>query len=360
MAWGFNPYLIGGRTSSPALISRWWRASAQARGRRLRPRATPTSPSRSTSRRLRDRARALGQAHGRRARRARWRRWTLAHRRHRRQGLHDRQFVRGQLDVPPTLVSLRRRHAARPLAPPRPSSRVRAHRVVCIAPAEYGRRLRPNATGLLEAFDVDGEARSATVRRSPSPRPATAATAEALFKMCVGNQHRRHARRGQSPPTACSTRLTAASSWSSPTAPSCPPRLTRAASRSRHHDRGLRVRGRRRDLSTWRRCRRRGRATLEARVPLPHQGRDRRTVDAIDYQCQAASTCFSGAKLGRAARDSSPSSRATTASTTPRAPSSAPAPTPDVFVINNLTPADVAESTARALREAHPRTARSS
>ena len=92
----------------------------------------------------------------------------------------------GELNVPPTLISFAVAvgKAARATSP---EFKGAGHRVICVEPAEYGDDYRPNATGLLEAFDVieklvgDGAVLAIST-------PGYGGEAEALFKMCVGNQ----------------------------------------------------------------------------------------------------------------------------------------------------------------------------
>ena len=92
----------------------------------------------------------------------------------------------GELNVPPTLISFAVAvgKAARATSP---EFKGAGHRVICVEPAEYGDDNRPNATGLLETFDVieklvgDGAALAIST-------PGYGGEAEALFKMCVGNQ----------------------------------------------------------------------------------------------------------------------------------------------------------------------------
>ena len=92
----------------------------------------------------------------------------------------------GELNVPPTLISFAVAvgKAARATSPEFKAS---GHRVICVEPAEYGDDYRPNATGLLETFDVieklvgDGAALAIST-------PGYGGEAEALFKMCLGNQ----------------------------------------------------------------------------------------------------------------------------------------------------------------------------
>ena len=92
----------------------------------------------------------------------------------------------GELNVPPTLISFAVAvgKAARATSP---EFKGAGHRVICVEPAEYGDDYRPNATDLLETFDVieklvgDGAALAIST-------PGYGGEAEALFKMCVGNQ----------------------------------------------------------------------------------------------------------------------------------------------------------------------------
>ena len=90
-----------------------------------------------------------------------------------------------ELNVPPTLISFAVAvgKAARATSP---EFKGAGHRVICVDPAVYGGDWRPDATGLLEAFSVveglvsRGEALAVAT-------PGYGGDAEALFKMCVGN-----------------------------------------------------------------------------------------------------------------------------------------------------------------------------
>ena len=90
-----------------------------------------------------------------------------------------------ELNVPPTLISFAVAvgKAARATSP---EFKGAGHRVICVDPAVYGEDWRPDATGLLEAFSVveglvsRGEALAVAT-------PGYGGDAEALFKMCVGN-----------------------------------------------------------------------------------------------------------------------------------------------------------------------------
>ena len=90
-----------------------------------------------------------------------------------------------ELNVPPTLISFAVAvgKAARATSP---EFKGAGHRVICIDPAEYGDDWRPEVTGLLEAFElVEG-----LVERGEAlaiSTPGYGGDAEALFKMCVGN-----------------------------------------------------------------------------------------------------------------------------------------------------------------------------
>ncbi len=119
------------------------------------------------------RPRALGQAHGRRPGCAGGPD-RPGRRRHRRQGLHERQLRgRGRRARPPTLISFAVAvgKAARATSP---EFKAAGHRIVCIEAAEYGDDYRPSVEGLLESFNLV-EGLVPTARRSPSPRPAMAA-----------------------------------------------------------------------------------------------------------------------------------------------------------------------------------------
>ena len=90
-----------------------------------------------------------------------------------------------EFNVPPTLISFAVAvgKAARATSP---EFKGAGHRVVCVDPAEYGQDWRPDAKGLLEAFKLveglveRGEALAVST-------PGYGGDAEALFKMCVGN-----------------------------------------------------------------------------------------------------------------------------------------------------------------------------
>ncbi|MBM6952896.1 phosphoribosylformylglycinamidine synthase [Enorma phocaeensis] len=90
------------------------------------------------------------------------------------------------LDVPPTLVSFAVA-VGRAADAVSPEFKGAGHRVVRIAPASYGEDWRPDVKQLLAAFDVverlcdEGAALAVST-------PGYGGSAEALFKMCVGNQ----------------------------------------------------------------------------------------------------------------------------------------------------------------------------
>ena len=92
----------------------------------------------------------------------------------------------GELNVPPTLISFAVAvgKAARAVSP---EFKGAGHRVVCIEAAEYGDDYRPSVAGLLEAFDVV-EKLVADSSALAIATPGYGGDAEALFKMCVGNQ----------------------------------------------------------------------------------------------------------------------------------------------------------------------------
>ena len=92
----------------------------------------------------------------------------------------------GELNVPPTLISFAVAvgHAARAVSP---EFKGLTHRVVRIAPATYGEDYRPDAQQLLAAFDAV-EALTATGDALAVSTPGYGCGAESLFKMCVGNQ----------------------------------------------------------------------------------------------------------------------------------------------------------------------------
>ena len=92
----------------------------------------------------------------------------------------------GELNVPPTLISFAVAvgKAARATSP---EFKGAGHRVICVDPVEYADDYRPNVEGLLEAFSIieklveDGAALAVST-------PGYGGDAEALFKMCVGNR----------------------------------------------------------------------------------------------------------------------------------------------------------------------------
>ena len=90
-----------------------------------------------------------------------------------------------ELNVPPTLISFAVA-VGKATRATSPEFKGAGHRVICIDPAEYGDDWRPEVTGLLEAFKLveglmeRGEALAVST-------PGYGGDAEALFKMCVGN-----------------------------------------------------------------------------------------------------------------------------------------------------------------------------
>ena len=92
----------------------------------------------------------------------------------------------GELNVPPTLISFAVAvgKAARAVSP---EFKGLTHRVVRIAPATYGEDYRPDAQQLLTAFDAV-EALTANGNALAISTPGYGCGAESLFKMCVGNQ----------------------------------------------------------------------------------------------------------------------------------------------------------------------------
>lgn len=90
-----------------------------------------------------------------------------------------------QLDVPPTLISfaVATGKVERVVSP---EFKGAGHRVVCIDPAEYGDDWRPTVAGLCEAFDLV-EQLTASGAALAIATPGYGGAAEALFKMCVGN-----------------------------------------------------------------------------------------------------------------------------------------------------------------------------
>ena len=90
------------------------------------------------------------------------------------------------LDVPPTLVSFAVATGSVDRVTS-PEFKAAGHRVVRIAPAAYGDDHRPALAPLMHALELV-EALTATGAALACDTPGYGGTAEALFKMCVGNQ----------------------------------------------------------------------------------------------------------------------------------------------------------------------------
>ena len=90
-----------------------------------------------------------------------------------------------ELNVPPTLISFAVAvgKAARAVSP---EFKGAGHRVVCIDPAHYDKRWMPDTKGLLEVFDIV-EKLTASGDALAISTPGYGGAAEAMFKMCVGN-----------------------------------------------------------------------------------------------------------------------------------------------------------------------------
>ena len=90
------------------------------------------------------------------------------------------------LDVPPTLVSFAVATGSLNQIVS-PEFKAAGHRVICVAPAHYGEDWRPDVNGLLDTFSLveqlvrDGAACAIST-------PGYGGTAEALFKMALGNR----------------------------------------------------------------------------------------------------------------------------------------------------------------------------
>ncbi len=91
----------------------------------------------------------------------------------------------GELNVPPTLISFAVAcgKAASAISP---EFKGAGHRVVCIDPAAYDERWMPETAGLLECLDVV-EQIAAAGNALAIATPGYGGAAEAMFKMCVGN-----------------------------------------------------------------------------------------------------------------------------------------------------------------------------
>ncbi len=90
------------------------------------------------------------------------------------------------LDVPPTLVSFAVA-VGRADGAVSPEFKGVTHRVVRIAPAEYGEDWRPDVAQLLDAFALVEKLADSGAALAIST-PGYGGTAEALFKMCLGNR----------------------------------------------------------------------------------------------------------------------------------------------------------------------------
>ena len=90
-----------------------------------------------------------------------------------------------ELNVPPTLISFAVAvgKAARAVSP---EFKGAGHRVVYIDPAHYDKRWMPDTKGLLEVFDIV-EKLTASGDALAISTPGYGGAAEAMFKMCVGN-----------------------------------------------------------------------------------------------------------------------------------------------------------------------------
>ena len=91
----------------------------------------------------------------------------------------------GELNVPPTLISFAVAvgKAARAVSPEFKGAN---HRIACIEAADYGEDYRPSVEGLLESFDIVEELVGKGAALAIST-PGYGGDAEALFKMSVGN-----------------------------------------------------------------------------------------------------------------------------------------------------------------------------
>ena len=245
----------------------------------------------------------------------------------------------GELNVPPTLISFAVAvgKAARATSPEFKAS---GHRVICVEPAEYGDDYRPSATGLLETFDVieklvgDGAALAIST-------PGYGGEAEALFKMCVGNQL--GVTLVEDVPAdslfdpAYGSFLVELADGAEPPTSTDNVSVELLGTTTEAYE--FVAAGETCDLATLQEAWESG---IEGVFPYRTKV-EAEKVDAIDYQAKDVHV-FSGAKLGRP-RVTIPvfpgnnceydSARAFTAAGADA----------DVFVINNLTPAAVAEST---------------
>ena len=228
MAWGFNPYLMEAEPLSPAPTWRSSSPSARLVAAGFEHRDVYLT-FQEYFEKLARRARALGQAHGRRCSAPLMAQVDLGIGCHRRQGLHVRQ-LRGPRRAAHARVAspVAVGHVGRVTSP---EFKGAGHQVIAVA-AELRRRrhhaARPSRCWPPTTWSRASWARGQALAVST---PGYGGVAEALFKMCVGNQHRRRARRPTSPPRRCSAPPTAASSSSSPTTRSSPSRAR--ASRSR-------------------------------------------------------------------------------------------------------------------------------
>ena len=214
------------------------------------------------------------------------------------------------------------------------------HRVICVEPAEYGDDYRPNATGLLETFDVIEKLVGNGAALAIST-PGYGGEAEALFKMCVGNQL--GVALVEDVPAdslfdpAYGSFLVELADDAEPPASTDNVSVELLGTTTETYE--FVAAGETCDLTTLQEAWESG---IEGVFPYRTKVETEK-VDAIDYQAKDVHV-FSGAKLGRP-RVTIPvfpgnnceydSARAFTAAGADA----------DVFVINNLTPAAVAEST---------------
>ncbi len=178
MAWGFNPYLMSANQFTGAYLAVVESVAAWL------PPASTTADVYLTFQEYFEKLGAdpnrwgkpgcrAGRAHGP---------GRPRHRLHRRQGLHVRHLRGAGRAAHAGVLCHGRARSPRDL----PEFKGAGHPVVAVVPEYEPTASRPRRSPSLAAFDAV-EALVGSAPRWPSLRRATAASAEALFKMCVGN-----------------------------------------------------------------------------------------------------------------------------------------------------------------------------
>ena len=340
MAWGFNPYLIRGQPVQGRLPRRRRKPSRKLVAAGFRRKAAYLhlpgilrAPAR--------RARALGQARGRSLLGALMAQMRPRGCLDRRQGLHVRQ-LRGPRRPADARELCHRLRQDRPHDVTRVQGR-RSSRSCCIAPQlPHATDCSPEADEHAQDARRRREAHRRRVTRSPWQRAGYGCSAEELFKMCLGNGIgvELDKARGCRPPLRARLRQLHRRAGRGRGAPRRPRRSTSSELGHTIDAYELRVAGETIDLAETAGglgARARGRLPLPQRehaASSPSTDEPRHPADLQRHHREAArrDSRVPGQQLRVRHR---------------RSPSSAPAPTPHTFVVNNLTPAKVAESTAK-------------